>query len=53
MTSDEDELDDDDDLDPECAECGCDLFTEYHEWDCSYYGEDDEGDGDAEDDDED
>lgn len=39
---DEDELDEDDDLDPECAECGCDLFTEEHDWDCSYFGEDDD-----------
>ena len=30
---DEDELDDDD---PSCPECGCDLYTEHHAWDCSY-----------------
>lgn len=38
---DEDELDEDDG-DPECSECGCDLFTEEHAWDCSHYGDDDE-----------
>ena len=20
----------------ECPECGCDLESEYHDWDCSY-----------------
>ena len=40
---DEDELDDDD-ADPECPECGCDLFTENHAWDCSYGDEDDDED---------
>ena len=45
---DEDELDDD----PACPECGCDLFTEDHDWDCSYYGEDDDlEDGDEDDED--
>ena len=41
---DEDELDDDGD--PECSECGCDLFTEEHDFDCSYFGEDDDEDDD-------
>jgi hypothetical protein len=22
--------------DPRCPDCGCSLFTDYHEWDCSY-----------------
>ena len=40
---DEDELEDsDEEGDPECAECGGDLYTEEHAWDCSYYGEDEE-----------
>ena len=39
---DEDEYDEDDD--PSCPECGCDLFTDEHDWDCSYYGEDDDED---------
>ncbi len=28
--------------DPHCPECHCQLFCEEHDWDCSYYGEDDE-----------
>ena len=36
---DEDELDDDD-QDPTCPWCGCDLFTEAHDMDCD--GEDDD-----------
>jgi hypothetical protein len=50
---DEDEESDDDwledDYEPEavCPDCGCDLFTEEHELDCSY---DDEEDDDHEDD---
>jgi hypothetical protein len=36
--------DDDDPLDPVCADCGCDLFTEEHDWNCGYAGEDDERD---------
>lgn len=34
--------DDTEEGDPECAECGCDLFTEEHAWDCSYGEDDDE-----------
>lgn len=26
--------------DPRCAECHCSLFEDYHDWDCSYAGED-------------
>lgn len=37
---DDDECDDDDD--PMCSECGCDLFTEEHDWDCAFYGDDDD-----------
>ena len=35
---------DDEDLDdaPRCSECGCDLETEWHSWDCSHADEDDE-----------
>lgn len=22
--------------DPRCSDCGCALFEEYHDWDCSY-----------------
>jgi hypothetical protein len=25
-----------------CPECHCSLFTDEHDWDCSYAGEDDE-----------
>ena len=41
---DEDEEPDDDEFgdDPTCPDCGCDLFTENHDWDCGYVGEDDE-----------
>lgn len=42
---DEDELDDEDG-DPECSWCGCDLFTEEHEWDCPYVDEDEDDDED-------
>jgi len=28
--------------DPHCPECHAALFTDEHDWDCSYYGEDDE-----------
>lgn len=28
--------------DPHCPDCGCALFTDYHDWDCSYADEDDE-----------
>lgn len=27
--------------DPHCPECHCSLFEDYHDWDCSYAGEDD------------
>lgn len=27
--------------DPRCPDCGCSLFCDEHDWDCSYYGEDD------------
>jgi len=30
--------------DPHCPECHCALFQEEHDWDCSYYGEDDDDD---------
>lgn len=36
------EREDEDDDNPHCADCGCDLFTEEHDWDCAFYGEDDE-----------
>lgn len=26
--------------DPHCPDCGCALFEEYHDWDCSYAGDD-------------
>jgi hypothetical protein len=47
---DEDEIEDDDyawgdcddDADPKCPECGIDLYTEEHLWDCGYAGDDDE-----------
>ena len=32
----------DEEEEPSCPECGCDLFTEEHDWDCSYYGEDED-----------
>ena len=28
--------------DPHCPDCHCALFEEYHDWDCSYAGEDDD-----------
>ena len=34
----------DNDEDPQCASCGCDLFTEEHDWDCPYYGDDEDDD---------
>jgi hypothetical protein len=27
--------------DPHCPDCHCSLFCDEHDWDCSYYGEDD------------
>ena len=39
---DEDELDDEED--PSCPDCGCDIFTEEHDWDCGYYGDDEDDD---------
>lgn len=33
----------DSDEEPQCAECGCDLYSGEHDWDCSY------GDDEAED----
>ncbi len=32
--------DDPDDV-PQCPDCGCDLYTENHAWDCSYADDDD------------
>jgi hypothetical protein len=29
--------------DPHCPDCGCSLFTDYHDWDCGYADEDDDG----------
>jgi hypothetical protein len=26
--------------DPHCPECHCSLFSDYHDWDCSYADED-------------
>jgi hypothetical protein len=26
--------------DPHCPDCGCALFTDYHDWDCGYADED-------------
>lgn len=49
---DEDELDDDfnyddsDDQDPICSDCGCDLFTENHSWDCAFVDDNDNDDDD-------
>jgi hypothetical protein len=28
--------------DPHCPGCHCSLFSEEHDWDCSYYGDDDD-----------
>jgi hypothetical protein len=28
--------------DPHCPECHCSLFCDEHDWDCSYYGEEDD-----------
>ncbi len=40
---DEDEFDDDDfDDGPSCSDCGCDLETENHDWDCSFAGDDED-----------
>jgi hypothetical protein len=36
---DEDELEDDD---PVCPECGYDLYTENHDWDCGYDEDEDD-----------
>lgn len=30
--------------DPHCPECHCQLHEEFHDWDCSYSGEDDSDD---------
>lgn len=40
---DEDDLDDDDG-DPECSSCGADLYTEDHDLDCPFAGDDDDDD---------
>jgi len=39
---DEDELDEEDfdETDPVCSDCGCDLFTEQHAWDCAFADDD-------------
>lgn len=42
---DEDELEDDDfddsaDDSPLCSDCGCDLETENHDWDCGFADDD-------------
>ncbi len=54
----EDELEDfdddefDDETDPLCSDCGCDLLTEYHSWDCAFVDDDfDDDDEDLDDDD--
>lgn len=44
--------DDDDDPEPMCAECGCNLFSDEHAFDCSYGDEEaneDEADNDKDD----
>lgn len=28
--------------DPHCADCGCALFAEDHDWDCAYAGDEDD-----------
>ena len=30
----------DPDEDPSCSDCGCDLQTEYHAWDCAFVDDD-------------
>ena len=35
------DLPDDDDAEV-CPDCGCHLFSEDHDWDCAFYGEDDD-----------
>ena len=34
--------DDCDEDDPKCPDCGCDLYTECHDWDCWYVGSEDD-----------
>ncbi len=41
ITFEEDESEDDSE---NCPDCGCHLFTENHDLDCAYDGEDDEDD---------